>query len=189
MFFKVMYDNINISYGKRLSYQGRMRGRFLYFKLVEEKLIMNINSINRTLPQYSTDKAADSSKGNFVEILRGAVSGPEKRCPYQALARDGIIEYNGVTFVCDFDNNRITLGDVSNKRDCITVALSEGGSLVVNRDNLSDLSKAIGMFSPEDVNRILRAITLDNKVRQMQQELDDEEDGVISMGAAENFEG
>lgn len=144
---------------------------------------MNIGGINRTLTQYSTDSVDKSSKGDFVEILRGAASESKKKCPYQALAKDGVIEYNGVTFVCDYDRNRITLGDVSNKKDCITVALAEGGSLVVNRDNLSELAKAIGMFSPEDVNRIMRAIALDNKIHQMQQELEDEENSVIGMGA------
>lgn len=144
---------------------------------------MNVNGINRTLPQYAADSVDKNQKGDFVEILSRFASEPGMKCPYQALAKDGIIEYNGVTFVCDYVRNRITLGDVSNKKDCITVALSEGGSLVVNRDNLSDLAKAIGMFSPEDVNRIMRAITLDNKVRQAQQELEDEENSVIGMGA------
>lgn len=144
---------------------------------------MDISGINSKLQQYSSDSVNKGANGDFAGVFRIAAYESGKRCPYQALAKDGIIEYNGVTFVCDFEHNQITLGDVSNKKDCITVALSEGGSLVVNRDNLSDLSKAVGMFSPEDVNRILRAITLDNKVRQMQQELDDEEDGVIKIGA------
>ena len=144
---------------------------------------MNIKGVNRTLPQYATDSVDRSSKGDFAEILLGAASGAGKKCPYQAREKDGIIEYNGVTFVCDFERNQLTLGDVSNKKDCITIALSEGGSLVVNRDNLSELAKAIGMFSPEDVNRIMRAIALDNKVQQMQQELEDEENSVIGMSA------
>ncbi len=143
---------------------------------------MNINSVNHTLPKYFTDSVEKSSKGEFVKMLRGA-SETGTKCPYQALAKDGVIEYKGVTFVCDFLRNQITLGDVSNKKDCIIVALSEGGSLVVNRDNLSDLSKAIGMFSAEDVNRIMRAIALDNKIHQMQQELEEEENKVIEMGA------
>ena len=33
-------------------------------------------------------------------------------------------------FVCDFERNRLTLGEVSNKKDCITIALYEGESLV-----------------------------------------------------------
>ena len=39
--------------------------------------------------------------------------------------------------------------------------------------NIGDLAKAIGMFSPEDVNLILRAIAQDNKAREMQMEIDE----------------
>lgn len=52
-----------------------------------------------------------------------------------------------------------------------------GGSLLVNRDNIDALSKAIGMFSPEDVKRILEALARDNKIQQMKKELDDMENG------------
>ena len=38
--------------------------------------------------------------------------------------------------------------------NCISVSLSGGGSLVVNRNNLDDLSRAIGMFTPEDVKNM-----------------------------------
>lgn len=37
---------------------------------------------------------------------------------------------------------------------------------------------AIGMFSPEDVKRIMQAIVQDTKVQQMKKELDDEKDGI-----------
>jgi hypothetical protein len=56
--------------------------------------------------------------------------------------------------------------------------LSGGGSLIVNRDNLGDLAKAIGMFSPEDVNLIMRAIAEDAKIQQMKQQIDDETSGL-----------
>ena len=49
--------------------------------------------------------------------------------------------------------------------------------MIVNRDNLGDLAKAIGMFSPEDVNLIMRAITLDAKIQQMQYQIDEETSG------------
>ena len=32
------------------------------------------------------------------------------------LARNGLIEYNGVVFNCDYKQNAITLGDMSDKR-------------------------------------------------------------------------
>ena len=53
-----------------------------------------------------------------------------------------------------------------------TVQLENGGCLKVNRDNIEDLSKAIAMFSPEDIRRILVALQQDAKVRQMQQEIE-----------------
>ena len=100
------------------------------------------------------------------------------KVPYGYLAKDGMITYNGVTFVCDERTNSICLGDMTDKKNVLNIPLSGGGHLKVHRDNLGDLSKAIGMFSPEDVNRILRAIALDTKLQSMQQELDDMENSV-----------
>ncbi|MDE6675911.1 MAG: hypothetical protein K2K19_14065, partial [Acetatifactor sp.] len=58
------------------------------------------------------------------------------------------------------------------------IPLSGGGHLKVNRENLGQLSKAIGMFSPEDINLIMRAIHLDTKVQSMQKEMEDLEASV-----------
>ncbi|MCM1117812.1 MAG: hypothetical protein NC543_00390 [bacterium] len=100
------------------------------------------------------------------------------KVPYGHLAKDGVIVYNGVTFTCDEKTNSICLGDTSDKKNTINIPLSGGGHLKVNRANLGQLSKAIGMFSPEDVNRILRAIHLDTKVQSVQKEVEDLEAGV-----------
>lgn len=96
----------------------------------------------------------------------------EDIAPYSYLAEDGVITYNGVSFFCDYENNAITLGDMSDEKNVITVQLENGGCLKVNRDNIEDLSKAIAMFSPEDIRRILVALQQDVKVRQMQQEIE-----------------
>ena len=82
----------------------------------------------------------------------------EDIAPYSYLAEDGVITYNGVSFFCDYENNAITLGDMSDEKNVITVQLENGGCLKVNRDNIEDLSKAIAMFSPEDIRRILVAL-------------------------------
>lgn len=58
---------------------------------------------------------------------------------------------------------------MSDEKNVITVQLENGGCLKVNRDNIEDLSKAIAMFSPEDIRRILVALQQRRKVRQMQQ--------------------
>ena len=116
-------------------------------------------------------QAAAAGKSS-VEIRQAA------KVPYGHLARDGVITYNGVTFICDERTNSICLGDMTDKKKVLNIPLSGGGHLKVNRDNLGDLAKAIGMFSPEDVNRILRAIHQDTKIQSMEQELEDMENSV-----------
>lgn len=99
--------------------------------------------------------------------------------PYAYLAdENGIIEYNGVVFVVDKEKNWLCLGDVSNPNDAICIPLSEGGCLMVNRDSIGSLGRAIGMFSPEDINRILRALKMDAKIQEMKKEIEEMEDGI-----------
>lgn len=120
-------------------------------------------------------KTDETTKGSsFVDHLNGTM----KKCPYQSLATDGVINFKGVTFVCDMEHNQICLGDVSDSRKCLRIALSGGGSLVVNRDNLGELSQAISMFSPEDINRIMTAIAQDKKAQEIQMEKEEMETGV-----------
>ena len=123
-------------------------------------------------------EAAASMSGSPAQHLREAA-----KVPYSHMARDGEISYNGVTFVCDAQTNSICLGDVGDRENTLVIPLSEGGCLKVNRDNLGDLSRAIGMFSPEDVNRIMRAIAKDNKAKQMEAELEDEKSDVTNLAA------
>lgn len=49
---------------------------------------------------------------------------------------------------------------------------------MVNRDNLGELSIAITMFSPEDQNRIMRAIAEDKKAQATQNEIEDEKNSI-----------
>ena len=99
--------------------------------------------------------------------------------PYGYLAdENGVIEYNGVIFTVDKEKNWLCLGNVSNLKNVIRIPLAEGGCLMVNRDSIGALGRAIGMFSPEDINRILRALKLDAKIQEMQKEIDEMEDGI-----------
>lgn len=119
-------------------------------------------------------EAAFQGGENPIENLRSA-----SKVPYGHLAKDGVIIYNGVVFTCDERTNSICLGDVeTDKKQVLNIPLSGGGQLKVNRANLDQLGKAIGMFSPEDVNRIMRAIHQDTKVQSMQKEIEDMEAGV-----------
>ncbi len=100
--------------------------------------------------------------------------------PYGRLAKDGVIEYNGVVFVCDERTNSICLGDMTDEKNVLNIPLSGGGHLKVNRNSIGLLSKAAGMFSPEDLNLIMRAITEDAKIQSVQKEIEDEEASVGS---------
>lgn len=133
------------------------------------------------------DGKMSDDRGEAVKIYEAIRNGDENpiknlravsKVPYGYLAKDGVIEYNGVVFTCDERSNSICLGDVSDRNKVISITLSGGGHLLVNRENLGQLSKAIGMFSPEDVNLILRAIHQDTKIQSMQKEIDDLEAGV-----------
>lgn len=122
----------------------------------------------------------ENVKQGKTEVIKGSrlrdhLSGEDRKAPYYHLSDNGIINYNGVTFVCDTEHNQLHLGDTSNPKNCLTISLSGGGSLVVNRDNIDQLAKAISMFSPEDVNLIMRALHTDAKAQQMLEEIEDEE--------------
>ncbi len=122
----------------------------------------------------------ENVKTGQTEVIRGMrlrdhLSGKDDQAPYYFLSEDGIIDYNGVIFVCDTEHNQLHLGDTSDSKNCLTIPLSKGGSLVVNRNNIDQLSKAISMFSPEDINLIMRALAVDAKARQTLEEIEDEE--------------
>lgn len=105
------------------------------------------------------------------------------RAPYEHLAKDGVIEYNGATFILDFEKNSINLGDVSieAKREgkVIAVALEGGGSFNFNVENMDQLGRAITLFSPEDMNRIMRAIHQYNMAQSKQKEIEDTKESVF----------
>lgn len=161
-----------IGYGRTLMYEIQKR--------VSEGTLQSASDVASRFAESLEESAEENDKA-LAPVTRGVrlnrrIEGKDK-VPYGEMAEDGVIEYNGVVFVCDYDHNRLTLGDTSNEKDCINIPLSGGGSLLVNRNNIDALSKTIGMFSPEDVNRILRALAQDKKIREMKKELDDMENG------------
>lgn len=138
--------------------------------------IAGIAAEQKAAAEYvKNNRREDAGAAAFKDMLLSNMGkSPDKKAPYGHLAKDGVITYNGVTFVCDYKHNALSLGDVSNPKKVIYVALADGGTLQVNRDNIEDLSKAIGMFSPEDVKRILRAISLDAQCQRKLVEIDEE---------------
>ena len=161
-----------IGYGRTLMYEIQKR--------VSEGTLQSASDVASRFAESLEESAEENDKA-LAPVTRGVrlnrrIEGKDK-VPYGEMAENGVIEYEGVVFVCDYDHNRLTLGDTSNEKNCINIPLSGGGSLLVNRNNIDALSKAIGMFSPEDVNRILRALAQDKKIQEMKKELDDMENG------------
>lgn len=126
----------------------------------------------KELLQKRLMKKEMQAESGIKEVLV-ARTGGTLDVPYGYLAKNGVIEYNGVIFVCDEIHNAICLGDMTDESEVLSIPLTEGGCLKVNRDNLNDLAKAISMFSPEDIRRIMEAIATDAKCQQMQQEMDE----------------
>lgn len=139
------------------------------------------------LEEESEEEKSSAEKTDAQKIYQAAVAGKPNpfstarkgpKVPYGHLAKNGVIVYNGVCFVCDERTNSICLGDVTDEKKVLNIPLSGGGHLKVNRDSIGLLSKAVGMFSPEDLNLIMRAIAEDTKIQSVQKEIEDEEASV-----------
>lgn len=146
--------------------------------------LMNPPAVERT-KAAGRDNAASKAENStdspsFVQIF----SDEQMKCPYGHLAKDGMIRYNGVTFICDPGTNSICLGDMSDPKKVLNVNLPSGGCLKININNLGDISRAVGMFSPEDLNAVLRAISQYNHCTRKLEEIEQEESKV--MDAADN---
>ncbi len=112
-----------------------------------------------------------------VEAAQAEEEEQDQWFPYDCLSEDGMtITYNGITFQCDSEGHTISLGDTSNAKDTIVIPLSGGGTLLVNRNSINSLGKAIGMFSPEDIGIILRTVAEYQRVSAMKYEMEEEEE-------------
>ena len=88
--------------------------------------------------------------------------------------------------MCDYKQNAITLGNMYEKDKVLKIALPSGGSLHVNVDNIDTLSKAASMFTPEDLNTIMRAIHEYNHCTRKRMEIEEEKAETAEKAAAES---
>lgn len=157
------------------------------WKKMIERVDKNIEEIKEEQKQAEEEK-----KEHLENILQTYETGMNKslyfvtklnenykqQFPYENLAENGVITYNGVTFNCDSQSNAICLGDMSDKKNVLKIPLSDGGSLLVNRDNICELADAMSMFSPEDIKRIMCAIADDKKAKEVQNTIDEEKNEI-----------
>lgn len=135
---------------------------------LEEKKIGNTQFV-------SILEVNDVRRNYFMEKINGTY---KPSFPYAYYADGNTINYNGVVFSCDSEKNAICLGDMSNRGNVLTIPLEGGGSLMVNRNAIGMLAGAMSMFSAEDANRIMRAITEDKKAQETQQEIEDDKNSL-----------
>ena len=140
-------------------------------------------------PKESTDNTFGSIMESIISKPTENVSGSRtpvsdrtfgeaSKVPYGGLIKDGVITYNGVTLVPDYDANAICLGDCGqqavNDGKVISVPLENGGFFKFNVDNMGDIAGIIGMFSAEDAGRIMNAIEqykfTQSKLNEMEEE-------------------
>ena len=121
-------------------------------------------------------EVSDTKRNYMIEKMNGTY---QPSFPYEAYADGNTITYNGVVFSCDKEKNAICLGDMSNKGDVLTIPLEGGGSLMVNKNSIGMLAGAMSMFSPEDANRIMRAIADDKKAQETQKEIENDKNFIL----------
>lgn len=135
--------------------------------------IYNLPGMSDVINARKQNADNKSIEGTAFEKI---IANRKKECPYEYLSHNGVINYNGVTFVCDTKHNKISLGDVeTDKSKVINVALPSGGNFVFNVDNVDDIAKAASMFTPEDLNAIMKAVMMYKHCQEKMQELEDEE--------------
>ena len=90
------------------------------------------------LDRYADNTYSVAGKENYTAVDEASKSfgshlseASEKKCPYNFLAKDGIINYNGVIFECDYQQNAITLGNMYEKEKVLKIYLPSGGALHV----------------------------------------------------------
>ncbi len=188
--------------GKRfrdLGYSGGVAGNTAWTARAERHLPVPGEAEEEDKAGETVEAAEGSgSRSEAEKIYQAAVAGKPNpigsmrepaKVPYGHLAKDGVIEYNGVVFVCDERTNSICLGDMTDEKNVLNIPLSGGGHLKVNRNSIGLLSKAASMFSPEDLNLIMRAIAEDTKIQSVKKEIEDEEASIGNQlrgdGAAE----
>lgn len=146
-----------------------------------------LNSIHNNSNTVVNDSKGTDKVGtdNEVSSFANKLQEQKKKYPYAHLAKDDMITYNGVTFFCDKKTNSICLGDMSDDKKVLNVPLPSGGHLKVNVDNFGDIGRAAGMFSPADLNAIMRAIAQYNHCTSKLDEIEDEEEEAVEK-ATEN---
>lgn len=168
-------DNV-LDFYKQITVEDGKKNLETADKEREENRAVWLEDISKLMQMGQTIVAEKINNENIQEKQKEQELLKNNKNEYFALGDGADIIYKGVCFVCNEEDNSISLGDMSDPSKVITIPLSGGGTLKVNRDNISELGRAIGMFSPEDIGNILRAIAQDRKAQETKMEIEDNKD-------------
>lgn len=142
-----------------------------------------LNKKDKLLSYTSTDTYTSTTttytnttvgSDQYLNLTYNKIIEQTNQSPYGCMAdANGFVTFNGVTYQYNCNSKYLDLGDVSNEDNILTIPLSCGDTLRVNRDNIDDLAKSIGMFTPQDQKRIMDAIRTDAKCKEKKQEVED----------------
>jgi hypothetical protein len=122
-----------------------------------------------------------TTSDTYNNIVYNNVISMSMQSPYGAMADDlGLISYNGVTYQYSSSDRYLCLGDMNEEDNILTIPLSSGDTLRINRNSIDDLAKSISMFPPKDQKRIMEAIHTDAKCRSKRNEMEEFENKVLN---------
>lgn len=139
-------------------------------------------------PAYSTTYTNTSPVNtSIISRLNKANEDTENEAEEERKSIDMIIkdaEENGITSTSHNDypisvdtfTKTINIGGHTKGSSQISVNLSSGYRLEFDRENLDIIVGMLDLFSPEDINRILEAVQLDNITKSSEKEKDDNVD-------------
>ncbi|BCJ95337.1 hypothetical protein acsn021_29060 [Anaerocolumna cellulosilytica] len=176
------------SFSRNISEYSKNASYFNQRVKTEENAKLSVSKA-ADIESQNTDKNTANNNGISAhkKFLEDFISASHK-APYGELADNfGQINYNGVTFQCDFERNTISLGDMSDETKILTIPLSGGGRLKVNVNNIDDLAKTIDMFNANDRKRIMDALAVYAKLQSKKYEIEEEQNNLFQKLVEKNI--
>ena len=188
---RIMQVGSSINSGYYTPYQTNKSEKYPagFNKTEEGNMTFNEETENPGFAPNVSKKFARLSFGNLKSsgkeqvVFAGAIGSANQYFKYADEA--GIIDYNGIIFYCDTETDTLMLGDCSNVSKCIRISLTDGGFLMVNRDNRDQLFDALPFFSPEDMIKILQVLQQEKMAEDSIVGMEQEEDKILEMAEGE----
>jgi hypothetical protein len=169
MYIQTQYDLLATSDSTLRTHSGSIMTAAQKKELLSQNVDTYVTSVSDSGKNVTTtsDTYTNSKFSQIIDQTQSSLYG-------RMADSKGEIKYNDTTYLYDAKKKEISIGDVSNKDDVISVTLTTGDTLLINRNNIDAVAKSIGLFTPKDVNRILNAIAQDAKAQSKRFEIEND---------------